>query len=38
MIQGGLLGFWSVMVPGAATILAVMAWRLIRRGRDRPTL
>jgi len=38
MLQGGLLGFWSILLPGVATVLAVMAWRMIRRARDRPTL
>jgi hypothetical protein len=35
MIQGGLLGFWSILLPAVVTILAVTTWRLFRRNRHR---
>jgi hypothetical protein len=35
MIQGGLLGFWSILLPAVVTILAASAWRLFRRSRHR---
>jgi len=34
MVQGGILGFWSILLPGVATVLVAMAWRAIRRPRD----
>jgi len=36
MIQGGLLGFWSILVPAVVTVLAVTTWRLVRRNRPGP--
>jgi hypothetical protein len=37
MVQGGVLGFWSILLPGVATVLGVMAWRAIQRWRGGPT-
>jgi len=36
MIQGGLLGFWSILVPAVVTVIAVTTWRLVRRNRPGP--
>jgi hypothetical protein len=33
MVQGGILGFWSILLPGVVTVLAVLGWRAIRRWR-----
>jgi hypothetical protein len=31
MIQGGILGFWAILLPGAVTVLAALCWRALRR-------
>jgi len=33
MIQGGILGFWGILLPGVAAVLAVLGLRAIRRWR-----
>jgi len=33
MVQGGILGFWSILLPGVVTVLAVLGWRAFRRWR-----
>jgi hypothetical protein len=33
MVQGGLLGFWSILLSGLVTVLVVIGWRAIRRRR-----
>jgi len=34
MIQGGILGFWAILVPMVATILVAMGWRALRRRKQ----
>lgn len=36
MVQGGILGFWGILLPGLATVLAAVGWRAIRRVRRQP--
>jgi hypothetical protein len=33
MVQGGILGFWSILLPGLVTVLVAVGWRAIRRRR-----
>ena len=33
MVQGGILGFWSILLPGVVAVLAVLGWRAVRRWR-----
>ncbi len=33
MVQGGVLGFWSILLPGVAAVLVAAGWRAIRRVR-----
>ena len=33
MVQGGILGFWSILLPGVVAVLVVVGWRTIRRWR-----
>jgi hypothetical protein len=35
MVQGGILGFWSILLPGVVAVLVAVSWRAIRRRHNK---